>query len=87
MERMKAKKMTQQKGAKALGLSVRQVRRLWKKSEEKGASGLINKSRGKPSNNRIPSERRLRAIDLLHSLYADTWSGSSSLDDSSLCYR
>ncbi len=71
MERMKAKKMTQQKGAEALGLSVRQVRRLQKKYEEKGASGLINKSRGKLSNNRMPAERRQRVIDLLHSLYAD----------------
>ena len=49
MERMKSKKMTQKKGAEALGVSVRQVRRLWKKYKEKGAAGLINKSRGKPS--------------------------------------
>jgi hypothetical protein len=71
MERIKAKKMTQKKGAEALGISVRQVRRLWKKYEEKGAAGLINKSRGKASNNRLPVETRQRAIDLLHSLYAD----------------
>jgi transcriptional regulator with XRE-family HTH domain len=31
LERMKANKMSQQKGAAALGLSVRQVRRLQKK--------------------------------------------------------
>jgi len=71
MERMKAKKMTQKKGAEALGISIRQVRRLRKNYEEKGAAGLINKSRGKPSNNRLPAEIRQRAIDLLHSLYAD----------------
>jgi hypothetical protein len=71
MERIRAKKMTQKKGAETLGISVRQVRRHWKKYEEKGAAGLNNKSRGKPSNNRLPSETRQRAIDLLHSLYAD----------------
>lgn len=71
MERIKAKRMTQKKGAEALGISVRQVRRLWKNYQEKGAVGLLSKSRGKPSNNRLSSETRQRAIDLLHSLYAD----------------
>jgi len=71
MERIKAKSMTQKKGAEALGISVRQVRRLWKNYQEKGAVGLLSKSRGKPSNNRLSSETRQRAIDLLHSLYAD----------------
>ena len=71
MERMKTKKMTQKKGAAALGISVRQIRRLRKRYEEKGSAGLINKSRGKPSNNRLSSETRQQAIDLLHRLYAD----------------
>ena len=71
MERIKAKSMTQKKGAEALSISVRQVRRLWKNYQEKGAVGLLSKSRGKPSNNRLPLETRQRAIDLLHSLYAD----------------
>lgn len=71
MERIKTKKMTQKRGAEALGISVRQVRRLCKKYTEKGAAGLLNKSRGKPSNNRLPAKSRQRAIDLLHNLYAD----------------
>ena len=71
MERISAKKMTQKKGAEALGISVRQVRRLRKRYEEKGAAGLVNKSRGKPSNNRLPAKTRQRSIDLLHSLDAD----------------
>ena len=71
MERIKAKRMTQKKGAEALGISVRQVRRLWKNYQEKGAIGLVSKSRGKPSTNRLPTETRQRAIDLLHSLYTD----------------
>lgn len=71
LERMKAKKMTQKKGAETLGLSVRQVRRLQKKYTEKGAAGLIHRGRGKPSNNRLPPETRREAINLLHSLYSD----------------
>jgi hypothetical protein len=71
LERLKAKKMRQKKGAEALGLSVRQVRRLQKKYTQKGAAGLIHQGRGKPSNNRLSSETRQQAIDLLHSLYAD----------------
>ena len=71
VERIKAKRMTQRKGAEALGISVRQVRRLWKNYQERGAIGLVSKSRGKPSNNHLPPETRQRAIDLLHSLYAD----------------
>jgi len=71
LERLKAQKMTQKKAALALGLSVRQVRRLQKKYAEHGAAGLIHQSRSKPSNNRLPTETRQQAIDLLHSLYAD----------------
>ena len=43
MERMKAKKMTQKKGEEALGIGVRQVRRIWKNYQEKGVVGLISK--------------------------------------------
>lgn len=71
LERLKTKKISQKSAAVALGLSVRQVRRLQKRYAEKGAAELIHKSRGKPSNNRLSTETRQRAIDLLHSLYSD----------------
>jgi len=71
MERIRAEKMTQKKAAETLGISVRQVRRLRKKYAEKGSVGLQNKSRGKPSNNRLPAKTRQEAINLLHSHYAD----------------
>ena len=38
LERLKAKKMHQKKGAEALGLSVRRIRRLQKKYAQKGAA-------------------------------------------------
>ena len=71
MERIRAEKMTKKKAAETLGISVRQVRRLRKKYAEKGSVGLQNKSRGKPSNNRLPAKTRQEAINLLHSHYAD----------------
>ena len=71
MGRMKAKKKTQKKAAETLGMSVRQVKRLSTHYQSKGAAGLVSKRRGKPSNNRLPSETRQAAIDLLHSQYAD----------------
>ena len=71
MERMQAKKVTQKKASEALGLSVRQIRRLWKNYRKKGAAGLMSKRRGKPSNNRLSPEKRQRALDILHGLYAD----------------
>ena len=71
LERMKVKQMTQKKVAETLGLSIRQVRRLQKKYAEKGAAGLIHQGRGKPSNNRLPTETKRDAINLLHSLYSD----------------
>ena len=71
MERLKAKKMTQKKAAEALGISVRQVKRLCKKYREKGAAGLVSQRRGKPSNNRLPAETKQAVIDLLHAHYAD----------------
>ena len=69
--RLKAKKMTQKKAAEALGISVRQVKRLCKNYREKGAAGLVSQRRGKPSNNRLPAETKQAAIDLLHAHYAD----------------
>ncbi len=71
MEQIKAKKITQKKASEILGLRERQIRRLWKNYQEKGASGLISKRRGKPSNNRLSPKTRQASIDLLHSHYAD----------------
>ena len=61
--RLKAKKMTQKKAGEALGISVRQVKRLCKNYREKGAAGLVSQRRGKPSNNRLPAETKQAAMD------------------------
>ena len=56
MQRVAEKRMSQKAAAKNLGLSERQVKRLWKRYREKGAEGLASRRRGKPSNNRLSAE-------------------------------
>ena len=51
-EQIKAKRLTKTEGAKRVGLCREQVHRLYKKYGAEGASGLISKKRGQPSNNR-----------------------------------
>ena len=71
MGRLQEKRLTQKEAARILGVSQRQVKRLWKQYREKGASGLVSKRRGKPSNNRLAAETEQAVLDLLHSRYAD----------------
>src|SRR5664280_1594143 len=71
MGRLQEKRLTQKEAARILGVSQRQVKRLWKQYREKGASGLVSKRRGKPSNNRLAAETGQAVLDLLHSRYAD----------------
>jgi hypothetical protein len=71
MHRLKARRLTQKEAAKILGLSVRQVKRIWRVYLGQGAAGLISKKCGQPSNNRLNLETRQQAIDLLYKHYYD----------------
>jgi len=71
MGRLQEKRLTQKEAGKILGISERQVKRLWKRYREKGVSGLVSRRRGKASNNRMMAETVQAAVDWLHSLYAD----------------
>ncbi len=64
-----SKRMTQLKAAELLGVSDRHFRRLIKKYKEGGASALISKRTGSPSNNRFPEEKKEKALKLLSSKY------------------
>jgi len=57
--------------AKRLGLTTRQVRRLQKRFEQEGPSGMISRQRGKPSNNRLAPEVAQQALELVRAHYAD----------------
>jgi hypothetical protein len=54
-----------------LRLSVRQVRRLLRRYEREGDAGLVHRSRGRPSNRRIPEGTRRRVMALVRRHYAD----------------
>src|SRR4030043_2263529 len=71
MQRLKEKRLTQKEAAGMLGISTRQVKRLWRAYRKKGAEGLVSKRRGKPSNNRLDAGVVQSALDLIKEKYED----------------
>src|SRR4030043_549635 len=57
--------------AEILSLSPRQIRRMVKRIRIEGERGIVHKSRGKPSNRRIPDKMRDRVIRLYRTQYQD----------------
>jgi len=57
------------KGAKLLGLSARQMKRLRRKIKERGAEGLLHGNRGKGAWNKTGSERMAKVIALARGRY------------------
>jgi hypothetical protein len=71
MQRLKAKRMTQAEAGDVLGISERQVKRLYRAYREQGAKGLVSGKRGKASNHQLSEAVVARARDLLHERYGD----------------
>ncbi len=71
MQRLKDKRLTQKEAAQLLGISIRQVKRLWRAYRKEGAKGLVSRRRGKPSNNRLETGIVQQALDLIQEKYAD----------------
>ena len=71
MQKLAEGRMKQKKAAEELGISQRQVKRLWKAYRAKGAAGLVSQQRGKVSHNHLTEETERAVIDLLHSRYTD----------------
>ena len=57
--------------ARDLQLSVRQVKRLWRAYRQIGATSVVSRRRGRPSNRRVPSEVLGRALGLIRDRYSD----------------
>jgi hypothetical protein len=57
--------------AEILSLSGRQIRRIVKRIRREGDSGILHKSRGRPSNRRIPHKIKNRVIKLYQTQYKD----------------
>lgn len=65
------KEITTSCASKKLNLSERQIKRLRKKVKKDGAKGLINLSRGKPSNRKTPDDIRENIEKFLKDKYPD----------------
>jgi transposase len=71
MVRIKEKRLTQKEAGQRLGISTRQVKRLYQAYRKRGAKGIVSQKRGKPSNNRMDAGVKQVALDLIKERYAD----------------
>jgi transposase len=71
MVRIKEKRLSQKDAGRILGISTRQVKRLWRAYRQKDAQGLISQRRGKPSNNRLDAGIIQQSLDLIKKKYED----------------
>lgn len=71
MQRLKDKSLTQKEAARMLGISPRQVKRVWRAYRKDGAEGLVSQRRGKASNNHLNGALVQQALDLIKEKYAD----------------
>jgi transposase len=71
MQRLKDKRLIQKEAARMLGISIRQVKRLYRAYKVQGAAGLVSQRRGKPSNNHLEPATVQQAVDLIYEHYRD----------------
>ncbi len=71
LRRVLDKGLEQAQAARQLGLSVRQVKRLCRRLREEGATGLVSRRRGRPSNRRIEEGQREHYMEPVRAHYAD----------------
>src|SRR5438270_9907127 len=71
IQRVCCKILRQRQAAELLHLSLRQVKRLCEAYRRTGASALISKRRGQPSNHRLPPATIAQARALLRTRYYD----------------
>ena len=71
LERAVEKSISTKEGAKIIGVSARQFRRLKNNYMKNGAEGIIHKSRGRKSNRAIPKSIKELAIKVIQKDYPD----------------
>ncbi len=71
LHRLEAGDLTQAEVAQQLQLSIRQIKRLWRRYRAEGAGGVSSRRRGRPSNNRTDPALLVRALDLYRDHYDD----------------
>lgn len=71
MTRIAERRLTRRRAAALLGLSERQVRRLYRAFRRDGAHALASRHRGRPSNRQVAPAIREHALTLVRERYAD----------------
>jgi len=71
MERLRNRSLRQREAADILGISIRQIKRLWRLYKSAGAKGLISRKRGARSNRQLPEELKKEAVCLILDKYVD----------------
>ncbi len=71
MSRLRERRTTQAQVAEHLGLTVRQVERLFRAYKAGGAAALVSKKRGRPSPRRLSTSLREQVVALVRERYAD----------------
>ncbi len=66
-----AGRLTQRQAAEQLGITERQVRRSLQRFRAQGDAGLVHRSRGQPSNRRLPPEFREQVLAIVRERYHD----------------
>lgn len=69
LKRVKGGELTQVEAAEMLGLSYRQLRRIYVRYRESGAKGLVHRSAGRPSNRAKPPKERERILKIVRREY------------------
>ena len=69
--RVSEQRLTQREAARVLGVTERQLRRLWKAYQQHGAAGLVSRLRGRRSNRRLTEAVREDALGLVRARYSD----------------
>src|SRR2546426_9281700 len=71
MSQLAERRLTRRRAAALLGLSERQIRRLYRAFRRAGATALASRHRGRPSNRQLAPAAREQALTLVRERYAD----------------
>jgi hypothetical protein len=71
MERVKSGALKLKDASRVIQLGYRQTKRVWRRYKEDGARGLVHRSRGKISNNRIEEKQKEKVLNLYSTRYKD----------------
>ena len=71
MSQLAERRLTRRRAAALLGLSERQIRRLYRAFRRDGAKALASRHRGRPSNRQLATATREHALTLVRARYAD----------------